>query len=34
VYMRFRKNSQTLTITNSTGRAVSVNWYMYDEFNF
>lgn len=34
VYMRFRKNSQTLTITNSTGRAFNVNWYMYDEFAF
>ena len=33
-WIRYRNNSQSLIITNQTGRAFSVNWYLFSEFDY
>lgn len=34
IWVRYRNNSQSLLITNQTGRAITVNWYLYGEFDY
>lgn len=33
-WVRYRNNSQSLLITNQTGRAIDVSWYLFGEFDF